>query len=720
MTTADLADVETSFNNTGDAKAFPIWKITGPATSIETTSPFGRKWKWTGTLGNEDYLIVDHSKGTVTDQAGVNRYDGLAPAPVFWWIPPGESKGRLAVLGSSKGTLIGDTKALLATNLITNPRGATMATGSGTEVRRNGIINPGMEGSTGWTGIGAVTMTYDTAQKSSGAQSLKLVSGASASTTAAYGTSGTILGLASGRTSSNVPVPSGVAAGDVILLIVYFENTSTSGTITPPTGFALLGSGLSFGTTGQMVYWKRATGADSGTYNVTHASAVTSGVAHRFTGAAPTGTPVELLGSAGSSGTTGSAPAVSGTTTAANELLAYFALTNDFGFTTASNWTPPTGFTERFDTQGFELATKTQASAGATGSLTASNTDTSGNTSAVLVGIKPGAGVAATDYGAQSGSATSQMLPVSPGQSVTASVDIKRVTSEVNFVNVGIQFYNSSGTLLSSPSTSASPTSTAFGRFSSTQTAPASAAFAALYVFISQSSTGVWIDQALLEKASSAGTYFDGSTTDATPVFYDWLGTANASFSTQSVLGPKGWLPHSSVTPVPTQVSNGFTVSFDGGDDGVYFAIPQAFSYGEVITGMFKVIPPVGVTVGVFLWNNATGTASAATQVVGDGTEHTISTTWTLPTSVASGDLRIYLWCYAVTGTKVVTVTGSALIEDDYDGDVFDGATGIVEGGLWHGWTGTPHDSTSEERATVVYGRTVVTAQWTRRKWLVI
>jgi hypothetical protein len=109
------------------------------------------------------------------------------------------------------------------------------------------------------------------------------------------------------------------------------------------------------------------------------------------------------------------------------------------------------------------------------------------------------------------------MLPVSPGQSVTASVDIKRVTSEVNFVNVGIQFYNSSGTLLSSPSTSASPTSTAFGRFSSTATAPASAAFAALYVFVSQSSTGVWIDQALLEIGSSAGTYFDGSTTDASP-----------------------------------------------------------------------------------------------------------------------------------------------------------------------------------------------------------
>jgi hypothetical protein len=205
------------------------------------------------------------------------------------------------------------------------------------------------------------------------------------------------------------------------------------------------------------------------------------------------------------------------------------------------------------------------------------------------------------------------------------------------------------------------------------------------------------------------------------PVFYDWLGTANASFSTVSVLGPKGWLPHSSVTPPPVQVSNGVSISFDAGDDGMYFAIPFALNAGDLMTGMFKVIVPTGCTVMAFLYQGSTGAASAdSLDVVGDGTEKTVSVQWVLPNAMASGDLRFYLWCRTATGSKNVVVTGSTVVQGDYDGAVFDGDSAIVEDGLWHGWTGTANDSTSEERACLVYGRTEVTAQWTRRRWLVI
>src|SRR4051794_13761058 len=104
-------------------------------------------------------------------------------------------------------------------------------------------------------------------------------------------------GLAGGtRTTSAVPVPSGVASGHVVLVHLYIEVASA---VTPPAGFTELVFSPSPFTTGsvsgQRIFWKRASGADSGTYSFTHASAWTSGVAVRHTGAIGSGTPVEVL-----------------------------------------------------------------------------------------------------------------------------------------------------------------------------------------------------------------------------------------------------------------------------------------------------------------------------------------------------------------------------------------------------------------------------------------
>src|SRR4051812_32069845 len=82
------------------------------------------------------------------------------------------------------------------------------------------------------------------------------------------------------RTTSAVPVPAGVASGKVVLVHLYTEISSA---ITPPTGFTELTFSPTPQTSGphpltrQRVFWKRATGADTGTYSFTHASSYTSG-----------------------------------------------------------------------------------------------------------------------------------------------------------------------------------------------------------------------------------------------------------------------------------------------------------------------------------------------------------------------------------------------------------------------------------------------------------
>ena len=205
----------------------------------------------------------------------------------------------------------------------------------------------------------------------------------------AFGSAGTRLG---GGTSSsgNVPVPTGVAANDIIIVIFYTENTSP--TITPPAGFTEAPNsptGITSGLVHQTrAYWKRATGNDAGTYNFTLSpSEFRDAVALRFTGCITSGNPIDVdtqtIANSGSS-----SPAVSLTTTQQDTMLVW-AVTHWNAQTTST----PSGFTTRFASEvggGFcaQIATKAQAAAGATGSVT--TTAASGQTWNVWMGaLKP-------------------------------------------------------------------------------------------------------------------------------------------------------------------------------------------------------------------------------------------------------------------------------------------------------------------------------------------
>jgi hypothetical protein len=86
----------TTLPNSGDVEVYPVWTIRAPFTGFALTSQRGETLAW-GTAGNgvsgasktSGFIVVDMTLGTVVDELGVNRYDGLAVNPRFWAVSPG-------------------------------------------------------------------------------------------------------------------------------------------------------------------------------------------------------------------------------------------------------------------------------------------------------------------------------------------------------------------------------------------------------------------------------------------------------------------------------------------------------------------------------------------------------------------------------------------------------------------------------------------------------
>lgn len=200
----------------------------------------------------------------------------------------------------------------------------------------------------------------------------------------AFGAAGSPLTYASRSGSAPIPVPSGVAADDIIILQLYMEGTMA---VMPPTDFTaipgspiIVASGSSIHR--QHVMWKRATGADSGTYSPTWSgSSFSIGVATRFTGCVTSGSPLDGTPSTASRTTNGTTtPAVSLTTTGPDRLLVFGA--TGYGPYT---FTPPTNFTERVDTaEALTLATRDWATAAASGNVSATQSTGTGQTAWLL------------------------------------------------------------------------------------------------------------------------------------------------------------------------------------------------------------------------------------------------------------------------------------------------------------------------------------------------
>lgn len=92
---------EMTATNPGNAPAYPLWTVTGPADTFEATLSSGETIRWEGTLGDGEQLFIDTKTGLVTDGDGTNRYSELAAGPHLWLLPPGVTTFTAALTGTN-------------------------------------------------------------------------------------------------------------------------------------------------------------------------------------------------------------------------------------------------------------------------------------------------------------------------------------------------------------------------------------------------------------------------------------------------------------------------------------------------------------------------------------------------------------------------------------------------------------------------------------------
>jgi len=215
---------------------------------------------------------------------------------------------------------------------------------------------------------------------------------------------------ASDPMSLTVSVPSGVQDGDIILVVATLDRVVATAVNAVPSGFTQ----LYFETVtrdGQFVWvgWKRAS-SESGTYTLQLDNAISQEneylmQAAAFSGRIASGSPIGASSSAVEN--TGQSSPVSinatGVTAAAGDDLVWISAPDVVSGGIGNGHSPPSGYTERSDAEGYtartlwcnlSIATLDNASAGATGTVTGTFSLTSGDSAwcAFLIALTAAAG----------------------------------------------------------------------------------------------------------------------------------------------------------------------------------------------------------------------------------------------------------------------------------------------------------------------------------------
>lgn len=193
------------------------------------------------------------------------------------------------------------------------------------------------------------------------------------------------------RVNSVFNKPTGVVAGDTLIILMSLGNPTGLPTVTPPAGFTAVTT-LPAGTAingsdpyraALYAWYKVAGSSEPTTYTVTHASSDTEGVMYSIQGGSTTVAPHAAV----TTGTNSVVTTGSVTMTNANGFLieGVFCWDNAAG-------TPPTGFTERYDNAGaFYCADEFLSGSGLTSTFTSTHASNVGGVpwSAILIGVEP-------------------------------------------------------------------------------------------------------------------------------------------------------------------------------------------------------------------------------------------------------------------------------------------------------------------------------------------
>lgn len=94
-----------SLNNTGDARAWPIWTLTGYSLGLSITGPAGQTLSFYGGYDNGETIIIDSVNSRITlARTGQSLYHALDPAPRFIPLEPGVQNFKFGFAGAAYET----------------------------------------------------------------------------------------------------------------------------------------------------------------------------------------------------------------------------------------------------------------------------------------------------------------------------------------------------------------------------------------------------------------------------------------------------------------------------------------------------------------------------------------------------------------------------------------------------------------------------------------
>lgn len=96
-----------SIFNPGEVEAWPVWRITGPMTSlIAVNNATGEAFALTATLAdNTESIVIDTYEGTVTGPDGNSWFGFLdQPGAVLWGLAPGTNDAEFTMGGAAAGS----------------------------------------------------------------------------------------------------------------------------------------------------------------------------------------------------------------------------------------------------------------------------------------------------------------------------------------------------------------------------------------------------------------------------------------------------------------------------------------------------------------------------------------------------------------------------------------------------------------------------------------
>lgn len=231
-------------------------------------------------------------------------------------------------------------------------------------------------------------------------------------TVAAVGTT------ASGTTTCSPTIPAGVVNGSLVIL--FGSNAAGTTNLTPPAGF---GEVVIYTTAAPALkaWWKRATGSESGSYTVSGGiGASVGGFAMRITGDDGSSAPFGVATDSDRATATTTGPSVDLPSVLADSLVIHaMAVASGRSFTASSGFT----LQSATGTQRLMAATKSQASAGSSGTVNGSVSGANTDITSVLFfveGVVEGTGSAA-GTGTASGVGGSTAATTGTGSGVAAA-----------------------------------------------------------------------------------------------------------------------------------------------------------------------------------------------------------------------------------------------------------------------------------------------------------